>query len=297
MSSSPRVPLLDLDDPELSGKRFERFCLDLIRALPEVADAHLYAIHGEDQHGIDIHADLKNGRVRTIQCRRVKRFVKGSAEKLIAETTYVADEYRVWCTCPMSGGARDVLRATPRWDGWDIEQLSSAVRGLPRELARWIVEDHLGGAARRRFLGPAAELCIAPARRWFEQGDERAALRTDQTLRGRRALLDTMIDAARDPNCRVAVLVGWGGIGKTRMLRAFADAMPDDRVVLLRDGVEVTAALAEELPTDPFMLLIDDAHRRAGLRRSSPPCRHVMMQMRWYWPRVHSDWPAYARTC
>ncbi|HYV14586.1 MAG TPA: hypothetical protein VE972_01030 [Conexibacter sp.] len=266
MARTPREPILDLQDPDLSGKRFERFCLDLVRALPDVADAHLYARHGERQRGIDIHADLCDGRVRTIQCRRVKRFTKASAEKLIADTTYQADEHWVWCTCPMSAGARDVLRGVAQWDGWDIEQLSSAVRGLPREVGRWMIEDHLGSGARKRLLGPEADLCIAPANQWFARSDERAAaLRTNQSLRGRGELLDRMVEAVHGLDYSVVLLVGWGGIGKTRMLRALADTLDDDRVLLLRDGVEVTAALAEELPTCRFTLLIDDAHRRSGL--------------------------------
>src|SRR6266540_2253474 len=144
MASTPRDPLLRLDDPELEWKRYERFCLDLARALPEVADAHLYGTRGEAQEGIDIHADLDDGRVRTIQSRRVAKFGKADAERTIADTTYEADEHVIWVSCPLSTGARKVIDAAEGWDAWDIEQLSSQLRGLPREQARWLVEDHLG---------------------------------------------------------------------------------------------------------------------------------------------------------
>ena len=55
-------PLLNLNDSELEWKRFERFCLDLVKSLPEVRDAHLYGTRGEDQQGIDIHVDLVDER-------------------------------------------------------------------------------------------------------------------------------------------------------------------------------------------------------------------------------------------
>jgi hypothetical protein len=266
MSATPRESLLDLNDSDLSGKRFERFALDLIMCDPDVRDAHLYGVHGDDQEGIDIHVDLCDGRVRSIQCRRVKRFNKTDATKLVKDTSYPAEEHRLWCTCGMSAGARKVFAAAPGWDGRDIEQLSSDIRRLPRETGRWLVEDHLGAAARRRFLGPDSELCLISAERFFANADRQvASLRTDQILRGRSGLVSDMVSAVSNPQKRVLVLSGRGGLGKTRMLRALSEAMPAERVLLLRDGVEVTATLAEELPEGGYTLLIDDAHRREKL--------------------------------
>lgn len=267
MSSNPHTPLLELADPELEWKRFERFCLDLARALPDVRDAHLYGTRGEKQHGIDIHADLTDGRVRTIQCRRVSRFTKSSATATIRDTTYKADEHRVWCTAPMSTGAREVLRTTRKWDGWDIEQISSAVRALPREIARWIVEDHLGSAARKRLLGPDGTLCLAPAQWWFGRRDsDDTYLPMNQPLVGRDEELDDLRRSFSNPAVRVLILPGRPGIGKTRLLRAIAEgASKDERVLLLPSGQQASADLSDELPQAPFTLLIDDADRRPDI--------------------------------
>jgi AAA ATPase domain len=267
VASTPRDPLLRLDDPELEWKRYERFCLDLSRALPDVLDAHLYGTRGEDQQGIDIHADLSDGRVRTIQCRRVSKFGKGDAEATIADTTYEADEHVIWAACALTTHARKVVEAADGWDAWDIEQLSSQLRGLPREIARWLVEDHLGAAERRRLLGPETELCLVPASAGYASLDRRAGLLgTYQRLRGRDAELAELRSALEDPAIRVVVLVGRGGIGKTRLLRALADESPERRMLLLLEGVEVTAGLPDELPLASFDVLIDDAHRRGDLR-------------------------------
>lgn len=263
--STAREPLLALNNSELEWKRFERFCLDFTKALPEVRDAHLYGVRGEDQEGIDIHADLIDGRVRSIQCRRVAKFGKTETRKTIAETTYAADEHQIWVTCGLSAPARTLLRSTPGWDAWDLEQISSETRALPREVARWLVEDHLGNVERRRFLGPDSDLSVARADAWFMRTDGRAdRLGTDQPLQGRREELRALDAAVEAPCVKCVLLVGRGGIGKSRMLRAHADGHPDRRILLVREAPD-TSSLAEELPLEPFDLIVNDAHRRDDL--------------------------------
>lgn len=267
VSATPTDPLLRLDDPELEWKRFERFCLDLVRALPDVIDAHLYGTRGEDQQGIDIHADLDGGGVRTIQCRRVQKFGKGDARQGIKETTYKADEHEIWATAPLSTGARKQVDETDGWEARDIEQLSSLVRGLLREQARWLVEDHLGAAERKRFLGHEGDLLIAPALPWFRRADGRTQLLgLGHTLRGREQVLDELKDAVGDGETRIVILLGRSGIGKSRLLRALVEELPTRRILALRAGFGSISQLGDELPLDPYDLLIDDAHRRDDLQ-------------------------------
>jgi hypothetical protein len=266
MVGKPVEPLLNLNDPELEWKRFERYCLDLTKLLPDVRDAHLYGVQGDDQEGIDIHADLHDGRVRTIQCRRVAKFGKPQAEKTIKDTTYDGDEHWIWTTCSMTAPARKAIQAAPKFTGWDIEQLSSKVRELPREAARWLVEDHLGEAERRRVLGPDAALTIAPAIAWFARADgDSRFLPTNQPLQDRIEELARLRDCLEADDVLCVLLVGRGGIGKTRLLRALAESVSKRRIFALRDGVEVSATLGAELPLASFDMLIDDAHQRQEL--------------------------------
>jgi len=75
--------VLPFHSDAIDWRRFETFCLDLVRALPDVVHAELYNVPGGNQRGIDIVATLSDGRQRTVQCRHRKRFVKSDAEKVV----------------------------------------------------------------------------------------------------------------------------------------------------------------------------------------------------------------------
>jgi hypothetical protein len=131
-------------------RRFETFCLDVVRALPDVRHAELYNVPGGNQRGIDIVATLNDGRNRTIQCRHRKLFTKGDAEKVVEETAYDAEEHEVWVTARVGAAASGVLDAHDDWSYQSDEGISQLVRSLPAEVARKIL-DHAfgqGGAPR-----------------------------------------------------------------------------------------------------------------------------------------------------
>ena len=77
--------ILPFTDPSFDWDRFESFCLSVVRSLPEVKRADRYGKTGEAQAGIDIEADLRDGRKRTVQCRHRKTITKPQLEKLVAE--------------------------------------------------------------------------------------------------------------------------------------------------------------------------------------------------------------------
>jgi hypothetical protein len=263
MSSTPRDALLELAGDQLMPRDFEHFCLELVRQLPGVVDAHTYGVPGDAQDGIDIHADLDDGRVRAIQCRRVQKFGKPQADKLIKEAAYPADEYWLWCTCELTRAGRDVMDAAAGWTAWGLDGISATVRDLDRERARWLVEDYLGAPARKRFLGPESDLALMPADRWFSfQDDSDLGLPTGQALQGRDEQLGEVVAALDDAGKYAVIVSGRAGIGKTRFLRAVAEARPGRRILWLRDGIDVPSTLADELLHEPYVLMIDDAHRR-----------------------------------
>jgi hypothetical protein len=271
--------VLPFDDDAFTWTRFESFCLAIVRALPEVKRAERYGKTGEKQRGIDIEADLYDGRKRTIQCRLRERFTKANAEKTVADTTYKAGEHEIWVTCDVGTAVSDYIDGIDRWSLSSREGISQTVRELPRERARRIVEDAFGAAVRRAFLGPDGPIA-------FETPDDHFApldapgrlLRHDLELVGRDGELRALTAAVANDAVRFVVLPGRGGIGKTRLLRAAAAALPA-RTLFAREGAELTAEAVDDLPFEPVTVFVDDAHHAdvslrpllsAALRRADP---------------------------
>jgi hypothetical protein len=244
-------------------RRFETFCLDVVRALPDVRHAELYNVPGGNQRGIDIVATLNDGRDRTIQCRHRKRFTKGDAEKVMDETAYDADEHEVWVTARVGAAAAGVLGGGDGWSYQSDEGISQLVRSLPTEVARKILDHAFGSAVRRAFLNGGMIAFDGPEA-YFAPFDEPGRLiRHDLPLVGRGDELEALRAAVDGSGFRVVVQPGRGGIGKTRLLRALATELDAGgaRVLFARPGVELSAETVDGLPLEPVVVIVDDAHR------------------------------------
>jgi hypothetical protein len=262
-----RLPLriLPFREDSYDWDRFESFCLATVRALPEVKRAARYGNTGERQLGIDIEADLIDGRKRTIQCRHRKQFSKRQAEKTIADTQYVADEHEIWVTCNVGTTVSELIGGLEGWLIESAEGISQKLRlEIPREKARLIVADAFGARVSRAFLGPDTPLAfVAPDDYFAPFDDPDLLLRQDLRLVGRVSELEGLVDAALAPSVRVVVLAGRGGIGKTRLLRAAADALSEagKRTLFTLDGGVLTPEVLEDLPLEDTIVFVDDAHR------------------------------------
>jgi len=262
------VDLLPLDDPEWEWKDFERFCLGFVKAQPGVRDARLYGTRGQDQKGIDIVADLDDGRTRTYQCRKWQDYHKADATNTVDETHYEADEHVILVGCEVGTAVRDYMDGVEFWSVLDKEDISRAVREIePRERARRLVEDTFTVAWRRAFLGPPGPLGFWETDDYFGGFlDETSLFRHSWELVGRAEILQQLAEQLSQGQARVVVLVGRGGIGKTRILRSLADAQKGSRTVLFADeNVPMTAESVEELPWAGPLVVVDDAHQRDDL--------------------------------
>ena len=262
------VDLLPLDDPQWEWDAFERFCLAYVNAQPEVASAHKYGTRGQGQLGIDIAAKLIDGRTRTYQCRKWRKYTKTHAKSTVAETEFEADEHVILVACEVGTTVRDYIAGIDGWTLLDKEDLSQGVRAIePRERARRLIEDTFTVHWRRAFLGPRGPLCFHETDEYFRPLlDEDHLFRHTWALVGRDELLATIDEQLADQEIRVLVLVGRGGIGKTRILRALAEAHQASRTVLFADDqLALTAESVEELPWTAPLVIVDDAHRREDL--------------------------------
>lgn len=265
--ASAQVDLLPLDDPEWDWKSYERFCLGFVRAQPDVVNADLYGTRGQAQKGIDIVARLVDDRTRTYQCRKWKSFSKANVNSTVDETTYEADEHIILVTCEVGTDVRDRIAELDDWSFLDKENISREVREIEsRERARRLVQDTFTPAWRRAFLGP-----VGPLGFW-EPGDYFAAFLSENRLFrhtwdlvGREALLQEILKKLAPDGARVVVIVGRGGIGKTRLLRAVAEGLVDRAVLFADDHVPLTAESVEELPETGPVVIVDDVHRRDDL--------------------------------
>ncbi len=266
LPASQHVDLLPLDDTEWTWKKFEYFCEQYVAAQPGVVSSNLYGKGGEGQKGIDIEAHLGGGRTRSYQCRRVQRFTKGDLDKTVKGNKYPADEHVVLTTAEVGVPVRDGVRALSDWSLQDRVDICAGLRRLDREQARRIVEDAFTVEWRRAFLGDgpivfkAASAYYEP---WLNE-TQTGLFHHRWPLLGRARDLQGLLGAITDPKIKVIVLVGRGGIGKTRLLVEVARSL-DPEPMVIQDHVVVDARALEELPFGGPPLIVDDVHRRQDL--------------------------------
>jgi hypothetical protein len=260
----PSLPFLPLDRREWEWKAFERFCLDVVNALPDVRYADFYGTQGDKQDGIDILAELTNGDQRTYQCKKYASFGPKRAETAVKDNVYKgAAEHVLLVACMTSVKTQKYMGAQPDWRLLDMEGISSVVRTqLGREAARRIVEDHFGVPIRRAFLGAGSTVFIEPAR-YFSPFEHGGLFRHTWALVGRKEIVEAI--SVQLAAKRVVVLPGRGGIGKTRLLRELAERDAEGRVLFAVDDVTITPESVEDLPSVAFTVVVDDVHRRDDL--------------------------------
>ncbi|HEY1379320.1 MAG TPA: restriction endonuclease, partial [Gemmataceae bacterium] len=264
---------------ELHWRRFQLFCQDLIPLLPGVRDCHQYGVEGNPQDGIDLIADLDGGEHRAFQNKRWRSFGPQNVRDAVRATTYQADQYIILLSRDATVGVRQAVAEYPAWDVWDGTDLSRRVRELPTDAGRRLVDTHFGPYWRREFLGiPAIAAFLPPADyfRPFQQPGHR--LNHSLPLVGRAAYVEQLAAFARSPNHRVAVMVGRGGMGKTKLLFEICqwidEHLPALSERLLVDTAPITADSLDELPAGPCVVMADDAHRREDLGLLLAAVRH-----------------------
>ncbi len=266
LPATAHADTLPLDDPEWDWKAFERFCLGFVP--PNLTLMRASTGLEQAQKGIDIVANSTGGGTRTYQCRKWQSYGKGDAESTVADTTYEADEHVILVTCEVGTQVRDFIDTLPSWSILDREDLSRGVREIePRERARRLVEDTFSVHWRRAFLGPPGPLGF-----WEPDDYFGALLHEGRLFRhtwefvGRADLLESLRAKLTDGKTKVGILVGRGGIGKTRILRELSQELEQQRSVLFADdSVPLTPESVEELPWTGPLVVIDDAHRRDDL--------------------------------
>lgn len=251
---------------ELTEERFEDLLTEVAATLHQDGHASRYGSRGHKQHGIDILVTANGTNLATGQCKRHREFGPAAVKKAIQEVSVAAPtNYLFLSRLVATPAARKEAGKHATWELWDGEDISRHIRNLPREQAIRIVDTYFPGH-RESFLGVSAPGPWLLPEEYF--GSPRGTVfNHDWSLVGRETQLDQLVSAARQSDPAVAFLVGAGGVGKTRLLKAFADTVASGtRVRILPGNVQVTSADLELVPHDhDLTIIIDDAHEIAGI--------------------------------
>ncbi len=263
----PNPELLPLNDPNISWERFEAFCEELISRLPDVRETHRYGGTGSRQRGIDFYADLHTRERWAFQCKRHRHFTKTDARTAIQKTSFNAHRFILMLSCRATSSVRDACDCHPTWDVWDAGDISRKVRELPKHSGARLVETHFGPWWRSAFLGlRGLSAFVTPAEFFGPLLNASALFNHAWQLVGRSDHLHQTQEFVASRQQKVAILVGRGGIGKSKILHALAEKLdsehPGISLWFTAEGVPVTPDGADHLPFEPCVIVVDDAHRR-----------------------------------
>ena len=172
--------------------------------------------------------------------------------------------------CQTDSSVHDYIDAQDRWELWDLERISDEVLKLPRESGREVVRRFFGNDWCKAFLGIGSSSPFLPWRLYFARWLKKDRLFNHTwQLVGRKELVSALTEFCHDKKKRVALLVGRGGIGKSKLLHAFAEQFssfaPRSMLWFVEENLTLTQENVDELSDAPGLIVIDDAHRADNL--------------------------------
>lgn len=256
----PLTRALPLD--ELPEDRFEDLIADVMAPMFPTGHASRFGGRGHKQYGIDILVTESGANLATGQCKRHREFGPAAVHKAVNEVTITAGKnYLFLSRLTATPAARKEAARHADWELWDGEDISRYIRNLPREQAVRIVGTYFPGH-RESFLGiPSPGPWLLPEEHF--DATRSTIFNHEWGLAGRQEELDALVAAAYEPSATLSFIVGAGGVGKTRLLKALADAAPTQhaQVRILPGDAQVAAADFELLPHQgELTIIIDDAH-------------------------------------
>ncbi len=310
MPHEAQNPALPLPFADLSAKGFEQFVAAFLATQPtweiletqikesasarrskkrsvamphRIIDSASYAgASGLKQDGIDLVATTDSGARWAFQCKHVAGFgpAKATAAMDKAEAEFSsADRYFLLLSREPSAATVKRVAERPRWELWGAEKLSLRFfNTVPRDLQPGVLRQIFGDAAGRIIdtLYPLGDgLLQSPSAFFALWLEERRIFHHRSDLVGRDADLARLHAFVDSPRERVCILPAPGGRGKSRLLRAFADAFatrhPTRKLWFVNPNAAPDAdARHDALRTTArgeLVIVQDDAHRTESVRR------------------------------
>lgn len=245
---------------------FESFSLDFIARSLKPQEIYHYGTQGDAQEGIDIIADLTNGEKWAFQCKQWQKFNKSDAINVIQKAKgFEANRLVLLLSRVASVEVRKVIADDPLWELWDVRDISQKVREIPIESARRLVRDHFHPEWQNAFLGISKLTPFVSYDDFFKNWlDINRLFNHTWKLEGRDDALKSLHDFVTLPEKQVAIVLGRGGIGKTRLLYEFAKTFEHPKFLLwfVEEGKSITPENTGNLSLQqPCLIVLDDAHK------------------------------------
>lgn len=251
----------------LSPENFELFCRDFIKALNPTADVSRYGTKGDTQDGIDILVKVGK-KIFDYQCKRHKQFGPSEIEEVVKKNSISKTHHHFLLLSRIaSAQSRKAILKHNDWTLWDREDIAREIRGLDKDAAARLIGTYFPLGWRERFLGIDGPSKWLPSDDFFRSLADRSKLFTHGwSFVGRKAELSQMKAYEHDSNVNALIIFGRGGIGKSRLLKDWADKLHQtDTIRFVSIGSEIEPKDIELLPDGPSYLVIDDAHERKDL--------------------------------
>lgn len=273
----------------LPHERFEDFCRDMLAARHPDGQISRFGAHGDRQDGIDIEVTLPGGHRHVYQCKRHQKFGK---QKVSAAVKALKDKKASRAVILLSrtatADARRAMRRYPKWELWDSEDISRVVRQDLRGEQQLQLVDAYFPALRQAFLGVSDPSPFLTVDQYFGPFLKPKIFSHGWQLVGREESVARLIGILGRDHSITAMLVGSGGIGKSRVIKEvcerFAQSRPNTLVRIIDAAANLEPRHFDFLRGGEILLVIDDAHDRTDLQliynfvaRSRDPVRLVLI--------------------
>gem|GEM_PF-6524547 len=236
-----------------------------------IARITLWGRRGDPQHGIDLAGAWDTGTEVAFQCKRWDRLLPGDIDSIVTAATYPAGEYVLVYSGVASAPTRAAVRKHPRWDLWDAKDLRQYLNDLPLHQRREVLDSTWSPEIRRRILRDLPTDAFISTKAVRTSRSRQGQLLNDNGayigVKSQRKQIIRMLQNGADGPAAIIVR-GPGGTGKTRLIEEAAEAFearrPDVPVVWLAAGVALDRAALDELPLQPSVIVVDDAHLRTA---------------------------------
>ncbi|MGD0651652.1 MAG: hypothetical protein ABSA97_11035 [Verrucomicrobiia bacterium] len=286
--ASPQEGSLPFYDPAFSWDTFESFFCDFLasgpklvteengqRAERQVINARPYGRRGDSQHGIDIKADMEDGKVWAFQCKHYKEWGRSDTAEAIAKCAYVADRKFLLVTREVAEECYREVERNPGWTLWDSRAISREfLQRCDREKAARILYLHFGQGWDTKLLGLRGDgPLLTPDAKFEPLRREGRYFHHRLALIGREKWLSDL-DSFGSSRAQVLLLTGRGGLGKSRLLARWSEGFTQRHqdVVLrfLSDRPGEFGSVLDALGGNA-VIVFDDAHRLPEIRRALFP--------------------------